>query len=96
VRRDIMTTRDQDLDATVKMPQPVAIPKVPEGLENADPEHTLVRDVQDDWESTAIRRVLPHVKAVDSELKDSDDARYGWETESLKRLVKEARRDETP
>jgi len=85
-----MTVHDQDSDATVKLPKPV-MPEVPDSLENVDPEQTIARD---DWESTAIRRVTPHVKAVDGEL--NRDGRYGWETESLKRLSKEVRREDAP
>jgi hypothetical protein len=85
----IMTTRDDDTEATVKMPQPL-MPKVPESIEDVDPEQTLARD---DWESTAIRRVTPHVKAVDADLHGES---YGWETESLRRLSREVRREDAP
>jgi hypothetical protein len=84
-----MTARDQDAEATMKMPKPV-VPEIPRDLENVDPEKTIARE---DWESTAIRRVSPHVKAVDKDL-ERDAARYGWETESLRRLSKEVRREE--
>ena len=88
-----MTTHDQDSDATVKLPRPL-LPEVDDEVENVDPEQTLVRD---DWESTAIRRVTPHVKAVDGELSsEGNESRYGWETESLKRLSKEGRREDAP
>ena len=60
--------RDQDADATVRMPRPTSTPpKVDEELEDIDPEKTLVRE---DWESTVIRRVAPHVAAVQDEIDD--------------------------
>ena len=72
---------------------PKGTPNVPERLEDVDPEQTLARE---DWESTAIRRVTPHVKAVDGDLDggQSSGSRYGWETESLKRLSREVRRED--
>lgn len=85
--------RDHDSDATVKMPRvnPETGLEVDEDLEDFDPESTLVRD---DWESTVIRRVAPHIAAVEIELADDPDAeaRYGWESESLKRLAHEVRK----
>jgi hypothetical protein len=88
-----MTAHDQDSEATVKLPKPV-VPEVTDSLENVDPEQTIARD---DWESTAIRRVTPHVKAVDGELNgEGSGSRYGWETESLKRLSREVRREDAP
>lgn len=85
--------RDHDSDATVKMPRvnPETGLEVEESLEDFDPESTLVRD---DWESTVIRRVAPHVAAVQSELADDPEAeeRFGWESEGLKRLAHEVRK----
>jgi hypothetical protein len=81
--------RDYDPDATVKLPQP--LPQVGEELEEVDPEQTLVRE---DWESTVIRRVAPHVAAVQSAVDEEDggEARFGWESEGLRRLSRELRR----
>lgn len=76
--------RDQDSEATVQMPRPKKIP-VPEELEDADPEKTLVRE---DWESTVIRRVAPRLAEVQDEV-EADDDRFGWESEGLKRLSRE-------
>lgn len=77
--------RETDAEATVKMPQvePEAI-----DIEEIDPEATLVRD---DWESTVIRRVAPHVAAVQSQVAEhsSGEARFGWESEGLRRLAHE-------
>lgn len=84
--------RDHDADATVKMPRvnPETGLEVHDS-EDFDPESTLVRD---DWESTVIRRVAPHVAAVQSELADDPQAeeRFGWESEGLKRLAHEVRK----
>jgi hypothetical protein len=80
--------RDPDTEATVKMPQP--IPKLDESLENVDPERTLARE---DWESTAIRRVAPHVAAVRSEVAEDGEARFGWESEGLRRLSEVLQRE---
>ena len=84
------TERDPDSEPTVEIERP-AIPKpvaesddVEQGF---DPERTLVRE---DWESTAIRRVAPHVAAVQDEVDANDPAndleRFGWESEALRRL----------
>jgi hypothetical protein len=51
-----------------------------------DPERTLVRE---DWESTAIRRVAPHIAAVQDEVAATDEERFGWESEALRRLSRE-------
>lgn len=80
----IMTIeREFDPEATVEMPRP----QIDTGLgeEEVDPEQTLVRE---DWETTVIRRVAPHVAAVQSYVaEDSNaEARFGWETETLRRL----------
>jgi diaminopimelate decarboxylase len=84
IERDI----ERDPDATVKMP---AI-EDDKNLEDIDPEKTLVRE---DWESAVIRRVAPHVEAVQSEVGDEgdDDQRFGWETAVLRRLSLEVSRD---
>jgi hypothetical protein len=83
------TERDDDTDATLEMPRPVQID--PE-LEEVDPEKTLVRD---DWESAVIRRIAPHVAAVQSAVAEDSAAegRFGWETEGLRRLSREMTRD---
>lgn len=74
--------RETDADATVKMPQ------VTPEVEDIDPEATLVRD---DWESTVIRRVAPHVAAVQSQVAEQagGEARFGWESAGLRRLASE-------
>ena len=79
------TERDPDTEPTVEIqrpvvPQPVA--ELEEVEQDFDPEKTLVRE---DWESTAIRRVAPHVAAVQDEAELEDDA-FGWESEALRRL----------
>jgi hypothetical protein len=82
------TERDPDSEVTVEMPRPL-IP-VQDELEDVDPEKTLVRE---DWESTVIRRVAPHVAALHDDADESSDAegieRYGWESEGLRRLSQE-------
>jgi hypothetical protein len=85
------TERDFDPDATLEMPRPVQIDTDPE-LEDVDPEKTLVRE---DWESTVIRRVAPHVAAVQSSVAEDSAAegRFGWETEGLRRLSREVTRE---
>ncbi len=80
--------RDPALDEdTVQMPRP----HLGEEVEDIDPEKTIVRE---SWESIAIRRVAPHVAAVQSELAESaaDESRYGWESEGLRRLAEGMRR----
>ena len=65
------TERDTDLEPTVEIQRPVVQHLVgnrrrgPEFDKDFDPERTLVRE---DWESTAIRRVAPHVAAVQDEV----------------------------
>jgi hypothetical protein len=82
--------RDPASDATVEMPKP-QLEEIGEDLEEIDPEKTLVRD---DWESVVIRRVAPHVAAVQSEIAEDSAAedRYGWESEGLRRLAEGMRR----
>jgi diaminopimelate decarboxylase len=81
--------RDIDPEATQKMPR--VVPEVDESLEEIDPESTLARE---DWESTVIRRIAPHVTAVQSEMAEDPDAesRYGWESQGLRRLASEVRK----
>jgi hypothetical protein len=84
--------RDPDPEATVEMPRPV-VPQVDETLEDIDPEQTLVRE---DWESTVMRRVAPHVAAVQGEVDEESPGegtgRFGWESEALQRLSRELQR----
>lgn len=84
-----------DSDATVKMPRPIpeddaATVDVEE--QEFDPERTLVRD---DWESTVIRRVAPHVVAVQSQVAEDSgfDSRFGWESEGIRRLAHELQKN---
>jgi len=81
--------RDPASDATVKMPKPHL--DIDESLEDVDPEKTLVRD---DWESVVIRRVAPHVAAVQSQMAEDPaaESRFGWESEGLRRLAEGVRR----
>jgi hypothetical protein len=84
------TERDPDSEATVEMPRPL-VPQVEETIEEIDPEKTLVRE---DWESTVIRRVAPHVARVQGEVDDESggEDRFGWESEGLRRLSRELQR----
>lgn len=84
------TEREHDPDATLEMPLPVLID--PE-LEEADPEKTLVRD---NWESTVIRRVAPHVAAVQSAVGEdaAAESRFGWEMQTLRLLSRAMTRDQ--
>lgn len=82
--------REYDPDATVEMPLPVQIDT---DIEEVDPEKTLVRE---DWESVVIRRIAPHVAAVQSSVAEGPgavEARFGWETEGLRRLSREMARE---
>jgi hypothetical protein len=84
------TERDTDTEPTVEIQRP-AVPQPALEIEDVeqefdkdfDPERTLVRE---DWESTAIRRVAPHVAAVQDEVAADDEERFGWESEALRRL----------
>lgn len=79
-------------DATVRMPRlPTVEPQDQEDDEAFDPESTLVRE---DWESTVIRRVAPHVAAVQSAVGEDSDAesRFGWEAAVLRRLAHEVQK----
>lgn len=80
---------DPTADETVRMPQPLVEEK--KDIEEIDPEKTLVRE---NWESIVIRRVAPHVAAVQSEMAEGSggEARYGWESEGLRRLAEGLRR----
>lgn len=81
--------REYDPEATVEIPRPVLID--PE-LEEADPEQTLVRE---DWETTVIRRVAPHVAAVQSAVGEdaAAESRFGWETQTLRLLSRAMTRE---
>jgi hypothetical protein len=85
----IMTIeRDYDPEATVEMPRPV---QVDAELEDEDPEKTLVRE---DWESTVIRRVAPHVEAVQNAIDDSEiESQFGWESTTLRLLSRVVARE---
>lgn len=88
------TERDSDTEPTVEIQRPV-VPQPALEIEDVgqefdkdfdkdfDPERTLVRE---DWESTAIRRVAPHVAAVQDEVTAEDEEPFGWESEALRRL----------
>jgi hypothetical protein len=84
------TERETDSEPTVEIQRP-AVPQPALEIEDVeqefdkdfDPERTLVRE---DWESTAIRRVAPHVAAVQDEVAADDEERFGWESEALRRL----------
>jgi hypothetical protein len=82
--------RDPALEETVKMPKP-HLEEREADIEEIDPEKTLVRE---NWESVVIRRVAPHVAAVQSEMAEDANAegRYGWESEGLRRLAEGMRR----
>src|SRR5688572_15887306 len=86
------TERDTDLEPTVEIQRPVVqqpaleIDDDQEFDKDFDPERTLVRE---DWESTAIRRVAPHIAAVQDEVAAADEERFGWESEALRRLSRE-------
>lgn len=73
--------RDPDSEATVEIPRPVPLSH---DLEDVDPEQTLVRE---DWESTVIRKVAPHVAAVQERAEGEES--FGWESEGLRRLSRE-------
>jgi hypothetical protein len=81
--------RDPATDETVRMPQPLV--EREQDIEEIDPEKTLVRE---NWESIVIRRVAPHVAAVQSAMAEGSggESRYGWESEGLRRLAEGLRR----
>lgn len=85
------TERDPDSEPTVEIQRPVPPKSDKDADENFDsgfdPEQTLVRE---DWETVVIRRVAPHVEAVQEAVADDDAAeRFGWESEGLRRLSRE-------
>lgn len=88
--------RDQDPEATVKMPRPLSQEEpalqVDEALEDEDPEKTIVRE---NWEAAVIRRIAAHVVAVQNEAgeDEGDLACFGWESEGLRRLSRELQRE---
>lgn len=77
--------RDQDTEATVKMP---VIPHDPEEDEAFDPEKTIVRE---DWETAVLRRVAPRVAAVRNAVAEDPhgERQFGWESAGLRRLSRE-------
>ena len=83
------TEREYDPEATVEMPRAVEIDAE---LEEADPEKTLVRE---DWESKVIRRVAPHVAAVQSAVGEDSaiESQFGWETQTLRLLSRVVARE---
>jgi hypothetical protein len=84
------TERDPDSEPTVEIQRPVPQPaaEIEQADRDFDPEQTLVRE---DWESVVIRRVAPHVAAVQDEVADDQtgEERFGWESEGLRRLSRE-------
>lgn len=78
------TERDPDSEPTVEIQRPVPPKSDGDMDENFDPEKTLVRE---DWESVVIRRVAPHVEAVQEAV--ADEETFGWESEGLRRLSRE-------
>jgi hypothetical protein len=78
------TERDPDSEPTVEIPRPVPPKSDGDEDENFDPEKTLVRE---DWESVVLRRVAPHVEAVQEAVADEES--FGWESEGLRRLSRE-------
>ncbi|MFL6550114.1 MAG: hypothetical protein ACJ8OJ_15580 [Povalibacter sp.] len=88
-RPSISDSVPEEDDATVKMPK---LPGTESNTEEEfDPDSTLVRE---DWESTVIRRIAPHVAAVQSQVGENagDENRFGWETECLRRLAHEVQK----
>lgn len=86
----IMTTeREYDPEATVEMPRLVTVEA---NLEDIDPEKTVVCD---NWESAVIRRVAPHVAAMQSAVAEDSaiEARFGWETQTLRLLSRVVARE---
>lgn len=84
------TERDPDTEPTVEIQRPVPQPaaEIEQAEQDFDPERTLVRE---DWESVVMRRVAPHVAAVQDEVADDEtgEERFGWESEGLRRLSRE-------
>jgi hypothetical protein len=89
------TERDPDSEPTVEIQRPQSQPKPESDAdENFDPEKTLVRE---DWESVVIRRVAPHVEAVQDAVAEADEGeeRFGWESEGLRRLSREVQQQKS-
>jgi hypothetical protein len=84
----VIAPDDEADEATVKMPR---LPEADKDDKEFDPESTLVRE---DWESTVIRRIAPHVTAVQNQVAEEpgDENRFGWESESLRRLAHEVQK----
>lgn len=84
-------SQDLDTEATVTLQKPIPDFGVHGPIEDFDPEKTLVRE---DWESTVIRRVAPHVAAVQRSIAEDSagEQRFGWESEGLRRLAQELQR----
>ena len=82
-----MTTeeRDPDSEPTVEIQRPVPPKSDGQDDDNFDPERTLVRE---DWESVVIRRVKPHIEAVQEAVEEGEEC-FGWESEGLRRLSRE-------
>jgi hypothetical protein len=81
------TERDPDSEPTVEIQRPVPPKSNGDEDENFDPEKTLVRE---DWESVVLRRVAPHIEAVQEAVADGEaEERFGWESEGLRRLSRE-------
>ena len=78
------TERDPDQEPTVEIQRPVPPKSEGDEGENFDPEKTLVRE---DWESVVLRRVAPHIEAVQEAVADEES--FGWESEGLRRLSRE-------
>ena len=81
------TERDPDTEPTVEIQRPVVQPpaaEIEDVEQDFDPERTLVRE---DWESVVLRRVAPHVEAVQEAVADEES--FGWESEGLRRLSRE-------
>jgi len=81
------TEHDPDTEPTVEIERPslptTTVAEIEDVDQDFDPERTLVRE---DWESTAIRRVAPHVAAVQDEVAANDEEPFGWESEAVRRL----------
>lgn len=86
--------REVDTDATVRMPRPRPDESVEQDDDTFDPEKTVV---QEDWESTVIRRVAPRVAAMQSQAAEdpAGEERFGWESGALRRLSRQLARNGT-
>jgi hypothetical protein len=92
-RRPPNSKPEHDDEATVKMPKLPGADSSDEA-DDFDPEATVVREKNEDWESTVIRRIAPHVAAVQSAVGEEayGENRFGWETEGLRRLAHEVQK----